>query len=135
MSLPKSATPCGLASRRGTVLVAAVVALCVLALITVGLVTAGARDHDLTTRRAETMRAFYALEAGVNMATRELMNNADEDGDGTIGSISNDNSDASDPTIGIARVTVRKDTSGSNTTLRSIGRCGSSMRSAIVTLR
>ncbi len=135
MSRSELYKPCGVASRRGTVLVAALVALIVLSLISVGLVTAGARDHDLTARRSETMRAFYAVEAGVNMATRELMNNADEDGDGTIGSISNDNSDASDPLIGIARVTVRKGTSGSNTTLTSVGRAGSATRSAMLTLR
>jgi hypothetical protein len=115
--------------------VAAIIALIILMLITVGLVTAGARDHDLTTRRSETMRAFYAMEAGINMATRELLNNADDDADGTIGSISDDNSDASDPSIGDARVRVRKATSGSNTTLTSVGRCGSAARSAIATFQ
>lgn len=135
MSRPASRTSRRPVLRRGTVLVAAIVALIALSLMAVGLVTAGARDHDLTTRRSETMRAFYAMESGVNMALRELMNNADEDADGAVGSISNDTSDASDPFIGIARVKVLKGTSGADTTLTSVGRCGAAARSAVLTLR
>ncbi|MFO0376143.1 MAG: hypothetical protein ACK51N_03750, partial [bacterium] len=62
----------GPAARRGAVLVAVIVALVVLSLISVGLVTSGARDHDLMARRVEAMRAFYVMEAGLNMAVREL---------------------------------------------------------------
>ena len=33
----------------------------------------GGRDHDLTVKRMDTLRAFYAAEAGMNIAIRELM--------------------------------------------------------------
>ena len=34
------------------------------------------------------MQAFYAAEAGMNMAIREMMVGRDEDGDGVIGAVS-----------------------------------------------
>lgn len=122
-------------SRRGTLLVSVIVVLLMLQLLAVGLVTAGARDHDLTTRRAETMQAFYAAEAGANMAVRELMTDADGDGDGIIGSVSNDGSEANDPAIGVAKVGVVKVTGVSEITLTSTGRCGESRRSISLTLQ
>ncbi|MCX5691866.1 MAG: hypothetical protein NTV94_19085, partial [Planctomycetota bacterium] len=47
--------------------------------------------------RIESLRAFYAAEAGINMSVRELMAGSDEDGDGTIGSISNDGNSSNNP--------------------------------------
>ncbi|MBY0111903.1 MAG: hypothetical protein K2Y21_03715 [Phycisphaerales bacterium] len=74
-------------SSRGTVLVAAIVALVVLQLLVVAVSVAGARDQDLTVRRLEASRAYYAAEAVANMAMREVARNADEDGDGGIGTV------------------------------------------------
>lgn len=124
----------GPSARRGAVLVAVIVAVVVLSLISAGLVVGGARDHDLMARRVEAMRAFYVMEAGLNMAVRELMSSIDADADGTIGSISDDASDATDPALGMGRVTVRKEGSGESVTLTSIGRLGQSRRSALMTL-
>lgn len=122
--------------RRGTVLVAVVAALVLLQLIIVGVVVSGARDHDLTARRAETMRAFYAAEAGMNMAIRELMLDTDEDGDGGIGTVSDDSNDATDPAIGggSGRVRVTSDMTGAVTTLTSNGRAGIARRSLAAVL-
>lgn len=115
---------------RGTVLIAVIVALVILQLVTVGVVTSGARDHDLAARRAETMRAFYAAEAGMNMALRELMHAADEDGDGGVGTISDDGNDANDPAIGggSGRVHVTSAASGGMTTITSSARSGLARR-------
>jgi hypothetical protein len=90
--------------RRGVAAVALMVVLIVINLAIVGFVLTGARHQDGTVRMLEGLRAFYAAEAGMNMAIRELRLDADHDGDGTVGSISDDGSDASDPTVGGGRV-------------------------------
>ena len=114
--------------RRGIVLIGVIVFLLVVGVIIVGMVLGGARDQDLTVRRLETVRAFYAAEGGMNMAIRELMVALDEDADGAIGTISDDSDDGTDPTIGTGRVVVTSSVSGSQTTLTSRGRSGLSFR-------
>ena len=117
--------------RTGTVIVVFIVVLIMVELIIVTMVTSASRDHDLTVHRAFTVEAFYAAEAGVNMAVRELMEDSDEDGDGTIGSISDDSNDANDPTLGNARflVTSTPDTPlPGQRTLTSQGRSGETRR-------
>lgn len=115
-------------NRRGTAAVSMIIVLMLVDLIIVGMVIGGARDHDLTVRRIETIQSFYAAEAGMNMAIREMMNNADEDGDGGIGTISDDAIDANDPTFGQAQVLVTFIVVGPPTTLRSKGRAGNARR-------
>ncbi len=105
-----------------------IIALVIVNLIIVGIVIGGARDHDLTIKRIETIESFYAAEAGMNMAIREMMNNADEDGDGAIGTISDDGNAANDPTFGQAQVLVIVAVAGPPTTLRSKGRSGDARR-------
>jgi hypothetical protein len=117
--------------RRAVAAVAMVVLLLALNLIIVGMVIGLSRDHDLTIRRMQTVEAMYAAEAGVNMSIRELMNDADEDGDGTIGTISDDSNDGNDPTLGNAQlvVTAAADTpAAGQTTLTSEGRSGDARR-------
>ncbi len=115
-------------NRRGTAAVSMIIVLMLVDLIIVGMVIGGARDHDLTVKRIETIQAFYAAEAGMNMAIRELMNNNDEDGDGTVGTISDDATPANDPTLGQAQVLVTSAVAGPQTTLTSQGRSGDARR-------
>lgn len=84
---------------RGTVLVAVIVVLVVLQLLVIAVSVAGSRDQDLTVRRLEASRAYYAAEAVANMAIREVARNADEDGDGGIGTVFS-NAPLAAPTIG-----------------------------------
>ncbi len=117
--------------RTGTIIVVFVVMLVVVDLFIVSMVANVSRDHDTTIHRSFTVEAFYAAEAGVNMAIRELMEDDDEDGDGTIGSISDDTNDANDPTLGSARflVTSTPDTPlPGQRTLTSQGRSGETRR-------
>jgi hypothetical protein len=109
--------------------VVAVVLLLIANLVVIGAVLGGSRDHDLTIRRIETVQAFYAAEGGMNMAIRELMQGSDEDGDGTVGSISDDGNDANDPALGQARVVVTKTVNADDSTLESAGRAGAARRS------
>lgn len=115
-------------ARRGAIGVTAVLALVVIQLIVVGGVISGAREDDTTIQRLDTERAFYAGEGGMNMAIREVLSNTDEDGDGVVGSISNNGSLLDDPVIGTARVYVVKSVSGVTTTLVSRGRAGIARR-------
>ncbi len=116
----------GRSSRRAIIAVAMIVILLIIDLIIVGMVVSQARDHDLTIRRQQTVEAFYAAEAGVNMSIRELMVPDDEDGDGFTGSISDENPNDfdTDPTLGNARFYVAK----SGTILTSEGRSGEARR-------
>ncbi len=114
--------------RRATIAISMIIALVVVNLIIISIVLGGARDHDLSIKRIETIQAFYAAEAGMNMAIREMMNNTDEDGDGAIGTISDDGNAANDPTFGQAQVLVTSAVAGPITTLTSQGRSGQARR-------
>ncbi len=113
-------------NRRAIIAVAMIVILLIIDLIIVGMVVSQARDHDLTIRRQQTIEAFYAAEAGVNMSIRELMVPDDEDGDGEEGSISDEdpNDFDTDPILGNARFYVAK----SGNILKSEGRSGEARR-------
>ncbi len=122
-------------SRRGILIVAIMVLLLVIELIIVTMVISGARDHDLTIRRLQTVESFYASEAGINMAIREITEPDDEDGDSKIGGISDDSNPATDPALGNAYFFVTATTVGATTTLVSEGRSGDAMRTAQATVR
>ncbi len=117
-------------SHRGAAGVAAVVLLVIVQLIVVGAVLAVARDNNIMTLRLDTARAFYAAEAGANMAIREAMRGVDEDGDGNIGGISDDSNAGDDPTLVSARMSVTKTTVGTVTAISSTGRSGLARRKA-----
>lgn len=97
-------------SSRGSASIGVVIALAVLQLIVVGVVLGGGRDQDLTAKRIDAVRAQYAAEAGANMAAREFAANTDEDGDGTIGTIS------SKSALARATFSVSKAVAGSTST-------------------
>ncbi len=118
------------ASCRGIVLIVLVVLVLVVELIVVSIVIGGARDHSLTVWRMQTVESFYASEAGINMAIREFVVAADEDGDTKIGGISDDGNAANDPTLGNAQLFVTAVTVGSETTLTSEGRSGETTRTS-----
>lgn len=107
---------------------ATIIVLVFIQLSVVGMVITGARDMDTSVQRLDTLRAFYAAEGGMNMAIREMITNLDEDGDGTIGSISNDSNTSNDAAVATARVYVAKAVAGATSTLTSRGRCGSTRR-------
>lgn len=120
--------------RRGAVGIGSVVALVFLQLLLVGGIVTGARDQGQSVQRLNTMRAFYAAEGAMNMAIREMVNNADEDGDGTIGSISNDGNSANDPVIGTSQVYVVKSASGTVFALTSRARCDQCRRQLVLAI-
>ncbi len=77
----------GASTRRGTVLIALIIALVIVQIAVVGVAVLGAREQDLSVRRLESAKAFYAAESASNIALREIAQYADDDGDTTIGSI------------------------------------------------
>ncbi|MHC5023993.1 MAG: hypothetical protein ACYTGG_08785, partial [Planctomycetota bacterium] len=107
--------------RRGAATVLVVLLMLTVDVIILGFVLGNSRDQDLTVQRLDTVRAFYAAEGGINMAIREMMVNLDEDGDGTIGSISDDGDGGNDPTLSGATVSVQVGTAGGQITLESLG--------------
>ena len=117
--------------RKAAVAVAIIVILVIINLAVVGIVISGSRDHDLTVKRLETIGAFYAAEAGMNMAIREVREEIDEDLDGLIGTVSNDSDDGTDPTFGNAAVVVTAAIdvpAAGQATLTSQGRSGDARR-------
>lgn len=114
---------------------AVLIVLILVGLFVVGIVNTGARDQNLSASRLATVQAFYAAEAGINMAMRELTLNTDEDVDGAIGSISDDGSDATDPAIGTGRVAVTITTAAGQDTLVSSGRSADSRREITATVQ
>jgi hypothetical protein len=113
---------------RGIAAVAVIVVLVIVDLIVVGVVLSEARGHEVTVQRLETVRAYYAAEAGMHMAMRELMLQENHDDDCAIGTISNDGIDANDPALGAASFMVTAIPSGSQYAIRSYGRSGDARR-------
>lgn len=108
-----------------------IIVLLLTSIFIIGIVSGSSRDLDSSARRLETVQAFYAAEAGVNMALRELIINNDEDSDGTIGSISDDATDANDPAIGVARVVVSLTSTPPDQSMDSEGRSGQAKRNIV----
>jgi hypothetical protein len=104
------------------------VALVVLQLVLVCVVLAGSRDQDLMQQRQDTARAFYAVDAGLHLAIREVMSGVDEDGDGAIGSVSADGDSATDPRVDGARVSVTRSLEDGLTSLLTTGESGLARR-------
>ena len=114
--------------RRAAAIVALIIVLVIAGLVMLGMVMAGARDQDLAARQAEGSRALYAAQAGINMSFRELIEDADEDGDGTTGGISNDGIIPNNPQIGAANVFVTVADLGGEYMLTSRGNSGQAWR-------
>jgi len=114
--------------QRGSALITVLIIVMVLGFTVVGVVGVGARNQTLAAHRISTARAFYAAEAGINMAMRELALGQDSDGDGTIGSISDDENTANDPVIDNAQVHVTIDNTGGRYLLVSHGTSSQSRR-------
>ena len=116
--------------REALAAVAIIIVLLILNLAVIGIVVGVSRDHDMTVRRMHTVEAMYAAEAGTNMSIRELMIGVDEDGDGGVGTISDDSLATTDPSLGQARfvVTSSYDSADQETTVTSEGRSGQARR-------
>src|SRR2546426_11128920 len=83
------------------------------ALITVGTLVLWVFQSSAVSARSmlghlNASNAFYAAESGVEFALRELKVGSDLDGDGTIGSISDDGNSANDPGLGQGTFHVNK---------------------------
>jgi Tfp pilus assembly protein PilX len=74
-------------SRRGIAGITAVAIVVVLNVSVTAAAVSGTRDQEVSRLRLEAVRAFYAAEAAVNLATREAMLNTDADANGTIGGV------------------------------------------------
>ena len=105
-------------------MVAVLLAMVVLSLVVFGVVGGGTRDHELAGLRVQSTNAFYAAEAATNMSLAEIYNNTDADGDGTIGTISNDGDAANDPALGTAQFNVTSVSSASGRRFSAQGRAG-----------
>lgn len=122
-------------SRRGTVLVAMILALTLMTLVAATVVLSGGRDQTLVVLRMQGERAAMGADAAASMAMREVIKGLDEDGDGVIGTISNDGNTATDPTINNGtRMWATKTVSGGTTTITAYGVNGDATRSVQVTL-
>ena len=120
----------GRRNREAMAAVMVILVLVIVELIIVGLAVGLSRDHDLTIHRMQTIEAMYAAEAGMNMSIREMMIDADEDGDLKTGGISDDGDAGNDPTVGNAQfiVVMSYDAVDKETTLTSKGRAGEARR-------
>lgn len=103
-----------IARRRGSVLLVALLVVVMLSIIVTSVIASGENEMERTVTQVQGDRALFAAESVANIAVKELMANADFDGDGTVGSVSNDNNDANDPALnpGTNARATRADVSG-----------------------
>lgn len=116
------------AARRGTAVIAIVLVLVMLQLFVVAALAGGSREQDLAGRRLDTTRAFFASEAGVNMAIREVLSSVDHDNDGGVGTVSDDGNSGNDPNLAGGRAVVSNIADGATAIITSTGRAGECRR-------
>jgi Tfp pilus assembly protein PilX len=121
----RTSNRCSSPTRRGSVLIAVIITLIVVQIVVLGVVALGARDQSLTKLRLESEQAQYAAESGINMALKEVYDSADQDTDGTIGSISA-------KTVNGCSVVVTTSTAGAITTLTSTATATTAKRVVVV---
>lgn len=105
-ALPLGTHPGSQRAPRGSVLVAAVVSMTVLLLVVSTMVISGGREADIGKLRVQEAQALYAADAAANIALREARQSSDIDGDGAVGTLSNDGNNNNDPTLNGARMRV-----------------------------
>jgi hypothetical protein len=105
------------------VLIAMILALVALQIVLVGVTVLGTREQDLTVRRLESARAFYAAEGASNIAVREVAQLLDDDGDATVGSIAL-GSLTSGVTIGGSKAAASVSVLGTTYTITTSGQSG-----------
>lgn len=120
-------------TRRGAGGVAIIVALVIMQLMMVGSLLTGTRNQDLTVQRLNALRSQYSADSVLSMAVREVCRGADEDGDGTVGSISW-GVVANGPNINGAHAAVSLSASGTTYTLTAKGTGGLATRAISVAM-
>src|SRR5262245_60389239 len=86
--------------RRGVLAVAFAVTLLVVATLVLWVFQSTAVSARGTLGHLYTTSAFYAAESGAEFALREVKVGVDLDGDGAVGSVSNDGNSGNDPGLG-----------------------------------
>jgi len=119
-------------ARRGSAVVALVVLLSLLMIVVATMVMAGARDQDLSVQRISTARAFYAAEAAVTLGLREMATDSDLDGDGVIGSVSDDGIATNGPVLNGVRLSASAVGAGGSRTIDALGLSGDAGRRVCV---
>ncbi len=114
--------------RHAVIIVGLVIVLALAQLLIVSVIHESARETSFGAVRLEAVSAFYAAEAGLNLSLREVALGSDEDGDGGIGSISDNGLDDDDPALGQAGLSVSAVDDGTQIILISHGRCRGAMR-------
>ncbi|MCX5691264.1 MAG: PA14 domain-containing protein [Planctomycetota bacterium] len=100
-----------------------ILALVALQIVLVGVTVLGTREQDLSVRRLESARAFYAAEGASNIAVREVAQLLDDDGDATVGSIAL-GSLTSGVTIGGSKAAASVSVLGTTYTITTSGQSG-----------
>lgn len=118
-----------ISARRGAAGIAAVLLFMLLGGMVFTLAAVTGRQTALVEPRVQSMRAFYASEAGQQLAIRELVFQTDEDGDGVVGGISDDGDAGNDPELLGATFSVSRRGTGGTESLRADGVAGISSRS------
>lgn len=120
---------------RGTVLVGVLIALILIMMTVFAVVFTGRQASQSLVKAVQGDRARAAADAAAQAALRESYANADLDGDGTVGSISNDGNTANDPTINNGtRFWAEKSVAGSVVTITARGQNADAARAFQVTL-
>lgn len=110
-------TTCVVNHPHGSVLVSILTALVVVSLVVSGVVLLIGRDKTQLVGRMQGARADEAASSAAHMAIKEMIDNVDRDGDGVIGTISNDGNTASDPLVNGTRIWATKSVVSGTTTI------------------
>ncbi len=125
-------TTCRRSHRRGAIAITLVIALIVLSLLITTTLILGAQDQSLMLLRLQGQRTQFAADSAAAMASKEIFDNVDRDGDGGIGTISNDGNTGTDPTLNGTRLWATASTSGGSTTITARGQNNEGKRAAQV---
>lgn len=116
-------------------LVALVMLLMLVGLVVMVGVEPSSRDSSLGALRVQGARATFAADAVASIAVREVKDGIDHDGDGTIGSVSDDGSVATDLMVGtVTRIQASAETVNGVTTITARGENPEASRAAQLTV-
>lgn len=123
----------GRAVRAGFVALGMLVIMLLLAAIAISISSSQSRDSFASQSQVEGARAQAAVDGVLSMSAKELLDAVDYDGDGGIGSISDNSNTADNPVIGNSRVWARRTATSNNVTITAHASNSSASRASRLT--
>lgn len=93
-------------AQQGSILFGVLILMLILSVFAMTGAATIATGQSMTQCSTQATQALYSADAAIEMALKEYIAGSDEDGDGTVGGISDDGNIGNNPTLGQASMEV-----------------------------